>query len=191
MRSSLGLTVVATVLVGGSLSACGSLNTGMKSALEPETACTTQAVDEDRLAPEEAAVLVHSNAGHCQPGTFAMTVRSIGRSGSVLYLNSSSSAFDPRNLSVAVLPVAQKHLADRLHGRPEDLLIGKRIVVEGTAREVAVVDSWSAGVFVPHFSTEGGYTADFYPAPRPGVFSLWQSHVLVKDASQMQLVRAD
>jgi hypothetical protein len=191
MRASLGLTVIAATLVGGSLSACSSLNTGMKSALEPETACSAQAISVDPLAPEEAAVLVRSNPGHCQPGTFAMTVRSIGRSGSVLYLNSGTNPYDYRNLSIAVLPVAQKHLATQLQGHPEDELIGKRIVVEGTARSVAVVTFWSPGVFVQHYAVDGSGTTDFYPAPRPSLGQPRQSHVLVKDADQMMLVQAD
>jgi|GEM_PF-3659301 len=182
---------IATLLALGiamTLSACSHLNTGLQSALEPETACAVPALHE-QLSPREAARLVHVNDGHCQPGTFAMTVRSTSRVGSVLYLNSSPNFLDPSNLAIAILPRAQADLATSLHDRFGFDLVGRTIVVAGTARRInTVVESLQSGAQPGDLN--GGWVAPSGGGSIALVGQWHLSHVLVTSADQIT-VRAD
>ena len=180
---------IATVLGLGmvvSLTACSHLNTGMKNALEPDTACAVTRTDGAFISPYLAAALVYTNPDHCQTGTFAMTVRSTSRAGSVLYLNSSQNFFDPFNLAIAVLPRAQKELETSLDGAAGSDLVGRTIVVEGTARRVKTVVESRQYAALPG-DANGGWVAPYGIGSVSAVGQWHLSHVLVTSADQISL----
>ena len=99
-------------------------------------------------------------------GVFALTVQAAARPGP-LYLNSERDYRDQRDLTIVVLPAAAKALAERLHGEPERVLRGRRILVAGWARRVRI---------------------DFIADGRPSGKYYYQTHVVVTDAAQIQLL---
>jgi hypothetical protein len=197
MRASLGLAAAAIALTG-SLCACSSLDTGMKSALEPDYACNAGASNAQSLNPKEAVARVATNPGHCQSGTFALTVRSTYHAGSVMYLNSSMDPAAADNLAVAVLPRARAQLAADLGGLPERLLLNQTITVTGTARRVAIPYSLARGFGSSPGNALVGVSGDFSsgwsPAfaggagPTRALGVSVESHVLVDSARNLALV---
>lgn len=91
-----------------------------------------------RLSPEQAVM----NAAASPDGTsgvFEMPVRAAGRAEGKLFLNSELDYRDPRNLSIAIVPVVEAALAQRFGADPKTYLIGKTIAVRGTAKKTRVV----------------------------------------------------
>ena len=99
-------------------------------------------------------------------GVFALNVRATGDVRGSLFLNSERDYRDPRNLSVELMPAARAALADRLGRDPRQALLGRPILVRGSARLVKVV-----------FIDEGRVTDKYY----------YQTQVMVSDAAQVQL----
>jgi hypothetical protein len=181
---ALALAAIAT-----SLAACSSIPSNNVSALEPSFACSAPTAQEGWLGPVDANHLISFNAEHCQPGTFAMTVRSVAHVGSVLYLNSETDYHHPNNLSVAVLPQAQEELMAFFHDNPDRHLEGRQLVVAGTARRVPIYLT-SPGVTFLQYGDSGPQYALIVNAPHPTLYHYYQSHVLVESASQIWLKQA-
>jgi hypothetical protein len=97
---------------------------------------------------------------------FALNVRATGDVRGSLFLNSERDYRDPRNLSVELMPAARAALADRLGRDPRQALLGRPILVRGSARLVKVV-----------FIDEGRVMDKYY----------YQTQVMVSDAAQVQL----
>jgi hypothetical protein len=68
-----------------------------------------------------------------------MPVRAAGRAEGKLFLNSELDYRDPRNLSIAIVPIVEAALVQRFGDNPETYLIGKTIAVRGTAKKTRVV----------------------------------------------------
>jgi hypothetical protein len=118
------------------------------------------------IDPSQAVQLASAAAPRGVSGVFALTVQSAARPGP-LYLNSERDYRDPRDLTVVVLPEAAAALAQRLHSEPEQELRGKHILVAGQARRVRI---------------------DFIADGRPSGKYYYQTHVVVTDAAQIQLL---
>ena len=118
------------------------------------------------IDPSQAVQLAAAAAPRGVSGVFALTVQATARPGP-LYLNSERDYRDPRNLTAVVLPEAAAALAQRLHGEPERELRGRRILVAGQARRVRI---------------------DFVVDGRPSGKYYYQTHVVVSDAAQIQLL---
>lgn len=72
-------------------------------------------------------------------GVFEMVVRSTGREGGNLFLNSELDYRDPRNLTIVISPSMEQALQARL-GAPVESAIAKRtIAVRGTARKIKIL----------------------------------------------------
>jgi len=109
-----------------------------------------------------AAAAPHSGV----TGVFVMEVQATGRTDKV-HLNSELDYRNPRNLSIAVMPDAAAELERLLGGPPEVVLKGKRIQVNGTARLTRI---------------------DFVVDDKPSGKYYYQTHVRVRDASQIQVL---
>lgn len=118
------------------------------------------------IDPSQAVQLAAAAAPRGVSGVFALTVQAAARPGP-LYLNSERDYRDQRDLTVVVLPAAAKALAERLHGEPERMLRGRRILVAGWARRVRI-----------DFIADGHPSGKYY----------YQTHVVVTDATQIQLL---
>lgn len=118
------------------------------------------------IDPSQAVQLAAAAAPRGISGVFALTVQAAARPGP-LYLNSERDYRDQRDLTVVVLPAVAKALSERLHGEPERVLRGRRILVAGWARRVRI---------------------DFVADGRPSGKYYYQTHVLVTDATQIQLL---
>ncbi len=118
------------------------------------------------IAPSNAVQLAAASPDDGVTGVFYMTVKGTGMTDR-LHLNSESDYRDQRNLSVAVEPAAAKELAEALGAPPQFVLRGKRILVIGTAKRARI-----------EFTAGGRPTNKYY----------FQTHVLVKKASQTKLL---
>lgn len=90
------------------------------------------------LSPAQAiAAAAAASSGEVE-GVFEFQVASTGASGFNVYLNSAADYRDAANLSVELHPGALAELRKALGGEPEDLLKGKQVRVQGTARCVPI-----------------------------------------------------
>lgn len=89
-------------------------------------------------APLKPAQAIAAAAAGDAEGVFEFPIGSVGESGYSLFLNSSADYRDPGNLSVELQPGAIAELKARLGGEPREILVGKRIRVNGTARRVPI-----------------------------------------------------
>jgi len=120
-----------------------------------------------RLLPSEAI----SKAADAAPGgvvaVYDMSVRRADLDNGTLYLNSEVDYRDQRNLTVSIparaLPRLRKALGEDLESR----LKGQRILVLGKARRVRI-----------DFTSSGRPTGKYY----------YQTHVLLTDPAQLQIV---
>ncbi|HEX5305829.1 MAG TPA: hypothetical protein VFW82_07080 [Dyella sp.] len=139
--------------------------------LVPLAGCATDpriTPDARWIDPSQAVQLAAAAAPRGVSGVFALTVQNAARPGpGPLYLNSERDYRDQRDLTVVVLPEAAKALAERLHDDPERELRGRRILVAGQARRVRI-----------DFVADGRPTGKYY----------YQTHVVVTDAAQIQLL---
>lgn len=139
----------------------------LAALLAPLAGCATDpriTPDARWIDPTQAVQLAAAAAPRGVSGVFALTVQSAAQPGP-LYLNSERDYRDQRDLTVVVLPAAAKALAERLHGEPERVLRGRRILVAGWARRVRI---------------------DFVVDGRPSGKYYYQTHVVVTDAAQIQ-----
>ncbi|HET6432922.1 hypothetical protein [Dyella sp.] len=139
----------------------------LAALLAPLAGCATDpriTPDARWIDPSQAVQLASAAAPRGVSGVFAMTVQDADRPGP-LYLNSERDYRDPRCLTVVVLPQAASALAARLHGEPERVLRGRRILVAGSARRVRI-----------DFVVDGRRSGKYY----------YQTHVVVTDVAQIQ-----
>ncbi len=135
-------------------------------------ACATRpgSVDAGQwIAPGDAVQLAAAAPQRGVTGVFAMTVRGTGTTRRT-HLNSEEDYRDQRNLSVTVWPAAAAQLTGEFGAPPHVALLGKQILVAGTARRVRI-----------DFISEGQRTGKYY----------YQTHVDVTDASQIQVRQPD
>jgi hypothetical protein len=121
----------------------------------------------DTIAPVDAVMRAAADPQRGIRGTFRMKVSTAGRQDGNIYLNSENDYRDQRNLTVAILPSAQRQVA-AIYGREADAAFkGKTILVSGIARRVTV---W--------FNSDGRRSDKYY----------YQTHVDVLDASQLKTI---
>ena len=90
-----------------------------------------------RLSPAQAVI----NAAEMPAGVggvFEMVVRSTGRKGRYLFLNSESDYRDPRNLTIVVSPAVEAALTSRIGGPLEEFILQKVIAVRGIAKKTRI-----------------------------------------------------
>lgn len=116
-----------------------------------------------RISPEQVVV----NAAQSEEGitgVFEMVVRGTGREGGRLFLNSQPDYRDPPNLTIAVTPLVERALEDRLGAPLPAAVSRKTIAVRGTARTTRI---W--------FHANGRRTDKFY----------YQTHVNLESARDL------
>jgi hypothetical protein len=116
------------------------------------------------LTPEQAVFAAASAAPEAVPGTFSLHVRATGAQGSHVYLNSEQDYRDQRNLTIALTTRAASQLALRLGSDPLEALMGKDILVKGSAVRTKI-----------YLVVNGQATDKYY----------YQTHVNVADAGQI------
>lgn len=120
------------------------------------------------IAPAQAIQMVAESAPVGVPGVFVIHVQATGSLEGILYLNSEQNYRDQRNLTVAVSREAALTLAKELGADPQIALKGKKILVTGVARQVTI-----------SVMKRGQPPGGFYH----------QTHVLVTDAKQLEVIR--
>ena len=103
-----------------------------------------------RLSPAQAVM----NAAEMPEGiggVFEMVVRATGRQGRFLYLNSEADYRDPRNLTIAIAPLEERALAERLGGVIETSILRKVVAVRGVAKKIRI-----------DFTADGRPTGKYY-----------------------------
>jgi hypothetical protein len=88
-----------------------------------------------RLTPAQAVINAAEMPGGVS-GVFEMVVRSTGREGGKLFLNSELDYRDPRNLTIDISPAVEKALQERLGAPVENAVARRAVAVRGTARKV-------------------------------------------------------
>ncbi len=99
-------------------------------------------------------------------GVFVLQVRGTGVQNGFVYLNSEADYRDQRNLTIAIAPAAARQLADQFGGDPLAVLMGKHILVNGTAVRTRI-----------DFLANGRVTGKYY----------YQTHVRAADLRQITL----
>jgi hypothetical protein len=111
---------------------------GTASLLLASCAAHASHVTQLRLTPAQAVI----NAAEMPAGVsgvFERVVRSTGREGGNLFLNSELDYRDPRNLTIVVSPPVEQALENRLGAPVESAVARRTIAVRGTARKIKVV----------------------------------------------------
>ena len=116
-----------------------------------------------RLSPEQAVMNAATSAEGVS-GTFEMVVRTTGRQGGFLYLNSELDYRDQRNLTIEVSAAVEQALETRFQAPVEMSLRGKVVAVRGTARKVRI-----------DFTQDGRPTGKYY----------YQTHVRLGSARSL------
>lgn len=133
--------------MGSSLRRIGIVTVAMLSA---SCASPTAPMAPLRLSPAQAVInAAETPAG--VSGVFEMVVRSTGRDGGMLFLNSELDYRDPRNLTIVVPPAVERALEDRLGGPVEPAILKRTIAARGTARKTKTI-----------FLSEGRPTDKYY-----------------------------
>ena len=118
------------------------------------------------IQPTQAVELAAEAAPDGVRGVFAIRVQATGAQGAFTFLNSERDYRDQRNLTIAVVPRAERQLEARLGADSLAVLKGRDLLVNGVARRMKVV-----------FSAGGKATDKYY----------YQTHVLVTDAKQISI----
>lgn len=176
-------TLVSTTIVAA-IAGCSTVPSSDVGVSEPDGACVAPAIEGRSLDPEDAGALARHNEARCQSGLFAMRVRSIDRSGSMVYLNSQAEVWDPTNISIALTPQAQRELTAYFDGDAATQLEGKELLIAGTARIVPIYGS-SPGIYAPQCTYTGCGSSLAVEAPHPSIAHYDQIHVLVRSAGQI------
>lgn len=116
-----------------------------------------------RLTPAQAVI----NAAEMPrgvSGVFEMVVRSTGREGGKLFLNSELDYRDPRNLTIDITPAVEKALEARLGAPVESAVIRRAIAVRGVARKVKTI-----------FTVDGQPSGKYY----------FQTHLMLRSARDL------
>lgn len=127
--------------------------------------CATSSAFSPQHAVMKAAAAPESGVA----GTFAFTVKAVGRQSGMVFLNSESDYRDQRCLTVAMSEALAAELSRRLGAKVDEYLVGKKITVRGTARRVRI-----------GFFADGRPTDKYY----------YQTHVLVASSDQLSIVRS-
>jgi hypothetical protein len=193
MRSVFTSLVVVAL---ASIAACGSLSSRSMVYNEPNEPCTRPTITDGWLDANLANRIVSFTPEHCQSGAFGLTVKSVARVGSVMYLNSEVDFHDPRNITVAVLPEARDEMARFFHDAPDNHLLNKQIFVVGTVRRVQVPITTYGPTMSLGGGTFEGFSTSLVPTMQvgnqmvsaishPGANYYFLSHVLVEEAGQI------
>lgn len=99
-------------------------------------------------------------------GIFRFRVRAVGHDRGRVFINSETDYRDQRNLTISVSPDAARAIS-KLVGETnlEDVLIGKEVIIRGTARRTRI---------------------DFISGGRPTGKYYYQTHVIVNDVAQIR-----
>ena len=116
--------------------------------------------------PGQAVLLAAAQPNAGFTGTFTLTVQGAGRTSDV-HLNSQSDYRDPRNLSITILPSTAAELERKLGAPLEEALMGKHILVTGTALRTRV-----------DFLVDGQPSGKYYYQTHVRVANSWQIQVL-------------
>jgi hypothetical protein len=128
--------------------------------------CTTTPIPMADLTPTQA-ILAAAERPEGVTGTFKMEVRSGGRQGDLLYLDSEADYRDQRCLVIALPQDVALDLQRRVAGDPVAVLKGKSIRVSGTAKRTTI---W--------FFSNGVRTDKYY----------YQTQVRLTDISQIRVI---
>lgn len=107
-------------------------------------------------------------------GRIAFEVKAVGTNGEDHFLNSELDYRNPRSLNVRMSPQVREQLEARLGGKLDKVLVGRRVLVTGTAARVRI---HLLSTTMPN-SKEVQLGDRFY----------YQTHVHVKQADQIQLM---
>ncbi len=99
-------------------------------------------------------------------GTFRLRIQLAGRQDGNIYLDSEKDYRDPRNLCIAFFPEGARSFHAKFGADPDDLLVGKWVLVRGVARRVKIVLTY-----------DGQATDKYY----------YQTHVDVTSADQIRI----
>ncbi len=179
-------TIVMVALLSAGLTGCASSSLHVVAG-EPNWTCDRARIDDEWIESTAAVKLVAAVSDHCQPGAFKLVVRTIGRSDTVLYLNSENDYRTANNLAIAILPQAQHEIEQRLGELDLLSLKDQEILVVGVARRVPI-HYWIGSRLRPNAGSAYEY---FPPDVDLGSLNLtyYQTHVLVESASQIWLLR--
>jgi len=119
------------------------------------------------IKPEKAVMRAAATAPKGVNGVFEMTVRATGHAQGKFFLNSQSDYRDPRNLSVAMTEQTAVELRQRVGAASDSFFVGRKIFVNGTAKQVKV-----------YFTDSDGHVSDKY---------YYQTHVPVAAAVQISV----
>lgn len=116
-----------------------------------------------RLTPAQA-VINAAETPRGVSGVFEMVVRSTGRQGGKLLLNSELDYRDPRNLTIDIAPEVERALEQRLGAPVEGAVTRRAIAVRGTARKVRTI-----------FTVDGQPSGNYY----------FQTHLILGSARDL------
>ena len=133
-------------------------------------ACTSTPVKESTvktISPVQAIMSAAETAPHGVSGVFEMQVKSTGRKGNFIYLNSETDYRDQRCLTLAIHRTAVPSFVQKYGEDPDTYLKSKMVHVSGEARRVKI---W--------FNSNGKRTEKYY----------YQTHISVKNESQIMVL---
>src|SRR5687767_6487563 len=95
-----------------------------------------------RMDPAAAIAAAAANPKNGAAGVFEFVVGSVGggeaRQGAIVYLNSDDDYRKPTNLTATLMPLTAKDLEKKLGGPLKEVVVGKRVVVAGTAMQTRI-----------------------------------------------------
>lgn len=94
------------------------------------------------MTPEQGIAAAAANPDRGVEGAFEFVVQSVGetkaKQGTIIYLNSDTSYRSSENISAMIMPLTAKSLAEKLGGSVKEKIVGKRVVVTGTAKQTRI-----------------------------------------------------
>jgi len=141
---------------------------GVLSLLALAACVTVGAGAEDAFTPLQAIEKAAAAAPRSVAGTFDVEVLATGEQGGDVFLNSQKNYHDPRNVSVVISPFVGAALTKKFGQPLQSYFLGKHIRVTGEAKRVTI---W--------FYAYGVRTKKYY----------FQTHIVLADASQVQIVQ--
>ena len=166
IRSRILAPLVPLALLAGALSGCAAspaseARIGSVSTVLPMGTCSDRGLAPLETIDKAAAVAPHAGVAGC----FRLTVKAWGEDHGRVFLNSEADYRDPRNVSVRLEPPAVAAL-DRMLGRNGAArLVGRSLLVRGTAYRVRI-----------DFTSSGRPTGKYY----------YQTHIVVTELSQIR-----
>lgn len=94
------------------------------------------------MTAEQGIAAAAANPDRGAAGTFEFIVRSVGEAkstqGTIVYLNSEDDYRSPLNISAMIMPATAKSLTESLGGSLRDRIVGKAVVITGTAKQTRI-----------------------------------------------------